>query len=70
MTYPDSCQIAGTAMAAMPQWGLVHHEFSSKPRCRSAKILLMPPAWSPVPEFISHRQTTPEATNDTAIGKR
>jgi hypothetical protein len=57
-------------MAAMPQSGSVHHGFSRKPRCARSKIQLSPPAVSWVPEFISQRQTTPEATNDTAIGNR
>ena len=57
-------------MAAMPQLGSVHHRFSRKCSPSPEKMALMPPAFSPVPEFMSQRHTTPEATNETAIGNR
>ena len=57
-------------MAAMPTSTLFHQLF-----CRNGRPIIWnsrfrPDAFSPWLEFSSQRHTTPDATNDTAIGNR
>ncbi|MFD0470689.1 hypothetical protein ACFQ0B_22120 [Nonomuraea thailandensis] len=68
MTYPDICQMAGSAIAAIPQSGSRNHCHCGSPI--QSKSRFSPTARSCVPEFISHRHTMPVATNEMAIGNR
>ncbi len=70
MTYPESCQIAGIAMAVMPHVTLFHQLFCRKSSPTIWNSRLRPLACSPWLELSSQRHTTPDATNDTAMGNR
>ena len=62
--------IAGSAIAAMPHVTSFHHGFCRKSSPIIWKRRFNPLAFSPSLELSSQRHTTPEATNETAIGKR
>ena len=71
MMYPESGQIAGRAIAAIPQVGLDTHQwFFSKPRPTMSNSWLRPEALLPVSLLSNQFHTTPEANIDTAIGNR
>jgi hypothetical protein len=68
--YPESAQIAGNAIADMPQFWPRYHSLPRNPTWSFSKTTLSPVERSPGAGFISQRQTTPAAMNDTAMGKR